>query len=305
MSAQKRLDISLLLCRLGAGLVFLIWAYDKLKIGFGGLKGRGTSQSIVSDYYYLDLPPVFFAVIGLLHLALGAALLLGLFKRPVRGYVLALCVVPFLLPNYWKGLYDGLFVVPHPTILFYSAAALCACAYASFALRDYDNLASLGPKKTADFSDTEFRKRLGLSLFFCRLAVFIVFMVWVYSKIVWPDRGVERMRNFWLMPSFPQWGVTAFAWAELVICFVFLFGFFKRWTAALFVFLGVMAVFTPRALTGMQQVFTGNSWHTILYYPGFCLLICAIVLYLLRDYDTRFTLNKKDKLKIENSEAGS
>lgn len=29
------------------------------------------------------------------------------------------------------------------------------------------------------------------------------------------------MKNFWLIPGFPDWGVTAFAWAQLVICFAF------------------------------------------------------------------------------------
>ncbi len=292
MTAQRRLEVSLLLCRFSVALVFSIWVFDKLRVGLG-LHGKGVSDIIMRDYYYLDLPPIFFTLVGCVHLAAIVALLLGVFKRPVRGYLLGLCVIPFLLPNYWKGLYVGFFITTHPTILFFSATALCACAFMIFALRDYDNLASLGPKRAANFTDLHFLKTLGLGLFFCRFAVFIIYLAWVYSKILWPDKGVERMNNFWLIPNFPEWGVVVFAWVELVICFLFLFGFFKRWTAAFFLFLGVMAVFTPRAMRGMERVFSVDSWHTILFYPGVCLLVCSIALYLLRDYDTRFNLNKK------------
>lgn len=296
MTHQSRLRISLLLCRIGVAIVFALWAYDKLKVGLA-LPGTGTSDNVMRNFYGMDLPPLFFTIVGIAHIGVIVLLLAGLCKRAVRGYLLALAVIPFLLPKYWQGLWDGLFVVPHPTILFYSATAFCACAFAVYALRDYDTLWSRVPKREADFSDPNFRKTLGLALFFCRLAVFIVFMVWVYSKIEWPERGVTRMRTFWLIPGFPSWGVLAFAWAELVICFVFLFGFFKRLTAGFFVILGIAAVFTPRAMGGMQRAIMEDSWHTILYYPGFCLLFCAIILYLLREHDTRFTLNPKDKNK--------
>lgn len=224
------------------------------------------------------------------HLAIVALLFLGLRKRWVRGYVLVLSLLPFFLPVYWQGLYEAVFVVPHPTILFFSATALFACAYMIYALRDFDHLLSLSSKTTPNFNASDFRKKLSLALFFCRLAVFIIFMVWVYSKIVWPEKGVIRMKSFWLIPGFPEWGVSAFAWAELGICFAFLFGFMKRWTTGFFLFLSIMAVFTPRVMRGMSKVFLDNSWHTILLYPGTCLLICSTVLYLLRDYDTRFQL---------------
>lgn len=293
MTAQKRLDISLLLCRLGAAFVFFMWTYDKLKLGFG-LPGTGAGQMIARDYYYLDLHTSIFAFIGAAHMAVLVAFLCGLFKKPVRGYVIVLCLLPFLLPNFWYGLYAAIFVVPHPTITFYSGVTLCACAYAVFILRDYDGLFSLGSKKTADFSDPAFLKQLGLALLFCRIAVFIVYVVWVRSKLGWPEAGVRRMESFWLMPSFPAWGVLAFSWAELVICFMFLFGYFKRWTAAFFVFLGIMAVATPRALAGMHRALMEETWHTILHACGYTLLVCAIVVYLLRDYDTLFTLNKTD-----------
>lgn len=283
---------------MGVVLVFLAWAYDKLKIGFG-LHGTGVSDKIASDYYYLHLPSAFFASIGLVHLGVIVCVLLGLFKRPTRGYLLVLTVAPLLSPYYWTGLYEAILVVPHPTILFYSSTALFACAYMVYALRDYDYLASAGNKRTPNFSDAAFRRKLGSALFVCRLAVFIIFFVWVYSKIVWPEKGVERMQNFWLIPGFPEWGVTVFAWVELAICFIFLAGFFKRWTAGFFVFLGVMAVFSPRVMGGMKRVFMDDSWHTILLYPGICLLVCSIVLYLLRDFDTRFTMNKRINRQIQ------
>lgn len=51
-----------------------------------------------------------------------------------------------------------------------------------FALRDLDDLVSFSLKNAPDFSDKAFREKLGLALFVCRLAVFIVFLVWVNPK---------------------------------------------------------------------------------------------------------------------------
>lgn len=292
MSDHFRLRLSLLLCRLSVAVVFLAWTYDKLKVGFG-LPGIGVSDRINVDYYNMDLPSIFFAIVGVIHISVILTLLLGVFRRVGRAYVLILSIIPFLLPKYWSGLYEAVFVVAHPTILFFSATAFVACAYMIFALRDYDTLLTLTPGKEPDFSNPAFRRTLGRGLLFCRLAVFIIFMVWIYSKIVWPEKGVTRMRTFWLIPNFPSWGVVTFAWVQLIICFAFLLGIGKRLSTAFFVFLGFMAVFTPRALKGKLRVFTDDSWHTILLYPGFCLLVCTLVLYLLRDFDTRFQLTKK------------
>ncbi len=296
LTTQSRLTIGLLICRISVFLVFLAWAYDKLVKG-----SASASAQVMADYYYISgVPDMAIRVIGAVQIIAVALLILGLFKKPVRLFLLALAILPFLLPSLWKGLYVGIFDVPHPTILFFSAIALCACAFTIYKLRDYDNLASLSPAKNFDPADSRSMGDLKWALFFCRLAVFIIFMVWVYSKIRWPDRGATRMRNFWLMPGFPEWGVLAFAWAELVVCFLYLFGYIKRAAGALFIFLSIMAAFTPRALTGMSQVVQpdGSSWHTILYYPAFCLLAASIFAYLLREYDTKFTL-AKSKEKAE------
>lgn len=294
LTASSRLAIGLLICRISVAIVFLAWAYDKLVKG-----SDGAGAKVMADFYYLPVPPdMVIRLIGAVQLIAVALLVLGLFKKPLRLFLLILALLPFALPGVWNGLYVGALETPHPTVLMWSATTLCACAFAIYKLRNYDTLASLGPRENvnsdATIGDGQSGKDLRLALFFCRLTVFIVYLIWVYAKIAWPERGSNMMKNFWLIPNFPQWGVIAFAWAELLICIAFVLGYFKRATGAFFVFLGVMAIFTPRALNGKWRVFNpdDSSWHTIMLFPAFCLLAAAILVYLMRDYDTKYTLAK-------------
>ena len=41
--------------------------------------------------------------------------------------------------------------------------------------------------------NNDLEKRLAYCLFACRLAVFIVFLVWTYDKLVRPEHGAHMM----------------------------------------------------------------------------------------------------------------
>lgn len=142
--------------------------------------------------------------------------------------------------------------------------------------------------------NNDLEKRLGLCLFFCRVGVFIVFLVWTLNKFIRPEHGVGIMKNFYLMPGFVEPLIVAFGVFELIMCLLFLAGYFKRFTAGFFMVLAFFSIFTPRALNGMKNgIFDG--WHTIMFWSAFCLFACSIIVYVLREYDTRFTLADKNK----------
>ena len=140
-------------------------------------------------------------------------------------------------------------------------------------------------------------QRLGLCLFFCRVGIFIVFLAWTLDKLIRPEHGVGIMRNFYLIPGISETLILLFGIFELVMCLLFLTGFYKTVTRGFFLFLSVMSIFTPRALNGMKNGIL-DGWHTIMFFSAFCLLACAIIVFVFREYDTRFSL--ADKLKAKN-----
>ena len=143
--------------------------------------------------------------------------------------------------------------------------------------------------------NNEIEKRLGLCLFFCRLSIFIVFLVWTINKFARPEHGVGIMKNFYLIPGLTEALIVAFAVFELIVCLLFVSGYFKRLTGGFFMILAFFSIFTPRALNGMKNGIL-DGWHTIMFWSALCLLACTIIVYVMREFDTRFTLADKNKL---------
>ena len=142
---------------------------------------------------------------------------------------------------------------------------------------------------TGALMSADLRIRLQRCLFFCRVAVFIVFMVWTLNKLLRPEHGVGIMRNFYLIPGLSEALILAFAVFELVMCFLFVMGYYKRFTRGFFLFLAFMSFATPRAVNGMKNGIL-DGWHTIMFFSAFCLFACALIGYIFRDEDTWFSL---------------
>lgn len=136
------------------------------------------------------------------------------------------------------------------------------------------------------------QKRIGLCLFFCRVAVFIVFLVWTYNKLVRPEHGVHMMGKFYHIGGLSELVIIIFSVFELVMCFLFVLGFYKRFTRGFFLFLSILAVAMPTVIVGYWKAIVVQAHPTILYFTGFCLLACAFAVYYLRDLDTRYSLGK-------------
>lgn len=143
----------------------------------------------------------------------------------------------------------------------------------------------------------DLEKRLGLSLAFCRFGVFIVFFVWTLVKFIHPDHGVRIMSGHYKVTGLSEIAITAFGVFEMVLCIALILGFWKRFTRGFFLAISIYSVMTPRVLGGYKLFFLQQSEPQILLFPGFAMLACAIAIYWLRDYDTRFSLVSADRLK--------
>lgn len=133
-------------------------------------------------------------------------------------------------------------------------------------------------------------KRLGWCLFFCRVAVGIVFLVWTYDKFARPEHGVEMMATYYMIPSVPEVLILAFGVLELAMITLLLLGLFKRVTRGFFLFLSILAVSMPQVLKGYYDAIAHEPHPTILFFTGFCVFACCFTIYYLRDYDNTFSL---------------
>lgn len=142
--------------------------------------------------------------------------------------------------------------------------------------------------------NNDLKQRLALSLLFCRLAVFVVFLIWTYDKLARPEHGIHMLKKFYYFPaSLAEAVVILFGVVELVLLILFVLGYFKKFTRGIFLFLSVLAVAMPKVVLGYYNAIFVEAHPTILYFTGFCLLACAFAVYYLRDYDTLFSLDKK------------
>ena len=132
---ERRLAISLLLLRLSLGLVMMVWAFDKILNpshgaavfeGFYGLTGLG--ESVLT-------------AIGVIQGLIVLAFLLGLARTWSYGAVLLMHAVTTLVS--WSA-----YLQPLKNILFFAAWPMLAGLIALFLLRQQDQIASLGGRKS-------------------------------------------------------------------------------------------------------------------------------------------------------------
>lgn len=133
-------------------------------------------------------------------------------------------------------------------------------------------------------------KHLPLALFFLRLSVFVVFLVWTIDKFVRPSHAEMVYQKFYFFPAFPAAAFYLLAVLELVLIFAFLLGIRKRLTygaVLLFQFISTASCFA-QYLAPFEEI-------NILLYAGWPLLAACFALYVLRDHDKLLVWPEKEK----------
>jgi len=126
---ERRLQVALLLLRLGVLVVMALWSIDKLV-------APGHAARVFEAFYGVaGLAPVASRVLGVAQLAVVAAFGAGLWKRATYGLVLAMHAVSTL--SSWERYlepWDG------ANRLFFAAWPMLAACAALYLLRDRDRL---------------------------------------------------------------------------------------------------------------------------------------------------------------------
>ncbi len=147
-------------------------------------------------------------------------------------------------------------------------------------------------------------KKIRLPLFGCRLSLFLVYLAWTWDKLFNAKHGASIMNRHYSMEFVTESMVFALGFIELVFVLAFFFGFYKRITYGLLIVFCAISTFGPKVTGGYMRYLdpsytnldsTSGLFALQFLLQAFCMLICSIVMYVMRDYDTLYSFSKADR----------
>jgi hypothetical protein len=126
--------------------------------------------------------------------------------------------------------------------------------------------------------------RVANSLLLLRIGVFIVMLVWTLDKFVQPDHAGLVYENFYGIGGLGAGAFIAIGIAELLLVCAFAAGYGKRFTYG-----AVLVIHAISTLSSWRQYLA--PFEHLLFFAAWPMLAACIVLYYLRDLDTRWTLD--------------
>lgn len=133
--------------------------------------------------------------------------------------------------------------------------------------------------------NTETQRKLEISLLSLRIGVFIVMLMWTLDKFVRVDHAKIVFEKFYLLTGFENAIMYALAGAELLPIFAFLIGIKKRFTYGLILLLHAVSTFSS-----FKQYLNPFDGANLLFFAAWPMLAACITLYIMRDYDRKFSL---------------
>ena len=129
--------------------------------------------------------------------------------------------------------------------------------------------------------------RISLSLVLLRVGVFIVMLVWTLDKFINPAHTIAVYANFYYLGDLAPAIIYTIAAVELVIIVGFVLGMFKTFTYGAVLLLHAMST-----LVAYKQYFSPYEDANILFFAAWPMLAACAALFLLRDLDKWWVLQK-------------
>ena len=126
---------------------------------------------------------------------------------------------------------------------------------------------------------------LAWSLFGLRLGVFVVLAMWTLNKFINPAGTAAVFQGFYGIPGLSEIASFAIGALQGSVIIAFLIGFQKRWATAI-----VFIMHLISTLSSAARYLDPWTSPNLLFFAAWPMLTAIIALYVLRDYDTRFSL---------------
>jgi len=130
------------------------------------------------------------------------------------------------------------------------------------------------------------KQRVANALLLLRLGVFIVMLMWTLDKFVNPQHSAGVFEHFYGFGGLSSTAFMIIGALQLVVILAFVAGFMKRFSYGI-----VLILHGISTLSSWQQYL--DAFNNLLFFAAWPMLAACIALYLLRDLDTRWTIDDR------------
>ena len=120
-------------------------------------------------------------------------------------------------------------------------------------------------------------------LFFIRVSVALVLVMWTVDKIVNPAHGVGVFSHFYFISGLENQIMIGIGYLELVLIALFLIGRFKNIT-----YLIVLVIHAVSTITPFMVYLDPFKSPNLLFFAAWPMLAACWMLYVMREQDTKF-----------------
>ncbi|MFT2110908.1 hypothetical protein [Marinomonas sp. 2405UD68-3] len=132
------------------------------------------------------------------------------------------------------------------------------------------------------------QEKLSWVLFGIRASVFLVFIMWTLDKFVHPEHTAAVFKAFYAISDINPSIILLIGIIQAIIVLSFLVGFQKRWMTLTILILHLGSTIAP-----MARYF--DPFANLLFFAAWPILAGIVTLYVLRDFDTKFSIDKPIK----------
>ena len=120
-------------------------------------------------------------------------------------------------------------------------------------------------------------------LFFVRLSVVLVLVMWTVDKLINPAHGVRVYEGFYFIGGLGEQVMMIIGAVELVLILLFLVGRFKNIT-----YLAVLLIHAVSTLSAYKYYLDAFTTPNLLFFAAWPMLAACYMLYVFREEDTKF-----------------
>ena len=131
-------------------------------------------------------------------------------------------------------------------------------------------------------------KKFLFSMFFLRVSVFLVILMWTIDKFVNPSHASKIYEKFYAVSGIGASVVNVVGVVELMVLVLFLVGVKKTYTYG-----AVLALHSASTLSAFGQYFTPFEGSHLLFFAAWPMMAACVMLFLFRKEDTLFQLSPK------------
>jgi uncharacterized membrane protein YphA (DoxX/SURF4 family) len=131
------------------------------------------------------------------------------------------------------------------------------------------------------------REKVEWSLFGLRLGVFIVLIMWTLDKFLNPGHTAAVFKFFYSVDGLSSTVAYVLGAIQLALVISFLIGFKKRWATLI-----VLIIHLVSTLVSFGRYIDPWEGSNLLFFAAWPMLGAVVALYLLREYDNKFSIGK-------------